>query len=306
MYSYLVKRIIQSIFVIIGVSIVIFVLIRVIPGDAARLLAPTATQEELVSIRERLGLNEPIYIQYYRFIKDMVKGNFGESFYYKKPVIGLILQALPKTIFLIMLSLIFALIVSLPLGILAGIKPNSIYDKCTIGFSLITQSMPIFWVGLMLILGVAIRLQLLPAIGYHGINYVILPSITLSISLWAYLTQCIRVNINNVMQMDFIKASIARGISFNKIVFIYAFKNVVIPLLMLVSSLMAYIFGGAMITEYIFNYPGIGLLILNAIFRRDYPLLQILVILLSIGFMIINLIVDMLNIVIDPRMRSER
>jgi len=306
LYTYIVKRILQSIFVIFGVSIVIFFLIRIVPGDPARLIAPSATEKQLELIREDLGLDKPIHLQYVQFIKDVIRGDFGESIFYKKQVVELIKNSLPKTLLLIGTSLLIALFISIPIGILGAIKPNKLWDKFSMAFSLVAQSMPNLWIGLMLIMIVAMHLKLLPVVGYKDFSYIILPAIALSISMWAVFTRTIRVSLGEVLQRDFIKGAISRGISIKKVVLFYAFKNILPTLMVVIGIQIGVLFGGAMIIEYIFNFPGIGLLTVNAVLRRDYPLIQILVILMSAIFMFVNLFVDIAHITIDPRVRGEK
>jgi peptide/nickel transport system permease protein len=294
----------QGIVVIAGVTVVIFVVIRLIPGDPTRLMAPNASQEKLENLREQFGFSDPIPVQFVKFLRNASRGDFGYSLFEKQNVTTLIAQAAPKTILLAFSALLLAMIFSFPLGILAAIKRDTILDQFTLAIAVTTQSMPNFWVAIMLLYIVAGRWKLLPAVGYKNPIYAVLPAFALSLSMVALLIRTVRLVMIDNLGTDFVKAARARGVPALALTLRHALRNAVIPLITVIGVQVGYLLGGAVVVEMIFNYPGLGLLTLNAVLRRDYYLIQGLVVLFAAIFVVINMAVDISYAYLDPRIRK--
>jgi peptide/nickel transport system permease protein len=304
MLGVIVRRLLQGVLVVFGVTLVIFMVIRLIPGDPTRLMAPNASEEKLEGLREQFGFTDSLPVQFGKFLSNASQGDFGWSLFEKDKVTTLIARTAPKTALLAGGALALAILFSFPLGILAALNRDSIWDKLTLLISVTTQSMPNFWVAIMLLYIVAVRWKLLPAIGYKGPKYAILPAIALSLSLVAMLIRNVRLVMISNMDMDFVKAARARGISGWGVVIRHALRNATIPIITLLGVQVGYLLGGAVVIELIFNYPGLGLLTLNAVLRRDYYLVQGLVILLASVFVVVNMIIDISYAYLDPRIRQ--
>jgi ABC-type dipeptide/oligopeptide/nickel transport system permease component len=304
MLGVIVRRFLQGIIIIFGVTIVIFAVIRLIPGDPTRLMAPNATQETLDTLRDQFGFSDPIPVQFVKFLHNASHGDFGISLFEKDKVTTLIARAAPKTILLSVAALLMAMLFSFPLGILAALKRDTIFDQATLAIAVTAQSMPNFWVAIMLLYIVAAKWHLLPAIGFKNVTYAILPAIGLSLSMVALLIRTVRLVMIDNMNTDFVKAARARGIPAWAVVIKHALRNAVIPLITVIGVQVGYLLGGAVVIEMIFNYPGLGLLTLNAVLRRDYYLVQGLVVLFAAIFVVINMIVDISYAYLDPRIRK--
>lgn len=298
------RRLGQSVLVIIGVTVAIFFILRLVPGDPVAMMAPMAGEERRAVIRAELGLDQSMFVQFWVFITHAVQGDFGKSYYQQTPVLQLVLERIVLTLQIAVVAIAMTLIVSVPLGGFAGARRNSLLDRAVMGMSVLFQSLPNFWVALMLVLFVAASWGWLPAVGYEGWRSLILPSVALAMGLIAAETRSVRILLIDVLQSEFIRAARNRGLSELRILFKYALKNTVVPLLTMVGAQFGYLLGGAIIIEFIFDYPGLGLLTLNAVLRRDYPLIQAIVVVVALIFVIINLIVDLSYNYLDPRIRQ--
>jgi ABC-type dipeptide/oligopeptide/nickel transport system permease component len=301
---FLVRRITQAAFVVLCVAIVIFFIMRLIPGDPARLMAPRASEEALAAIRVQLGLNEALPVQFIRFLGNAVRGDFGNSYYEQSSALSLILERLPKTLLLTGLAMGMAIVIGVPLGILAAVRRDTFIDRLILSIQMLLQSAPNFWLALVLLLVVAVNLRWLPAIGFSGLQSAILPATALAIGLIAVISRVVRSSMIEILEQDMVKALKARGIPGSLIVWKHGLKNALLPLLTLTAAQVGYLIGGAVVVEFIFNYPGIGLLTLNAVLRRDFPLVQAVVIVASGILVSINLLVDLSYGLIDPRVRQ--
>lgn len=304
---FLLNRIGQAVIVLIGVITLIFFVLRLVPGDPVSVIAPSATAEAKEQIRFELGLDQPLATQYIGFIGDITRGDFGESYFFQGQAIDLVLNALPFTAMLAGCALLLALLVAVPLGIVSAVFADRWPDRVILGICLIMQSSPNFWIALLLLSVVAVNSGIFPTVGFVGPMSLVLPSLTLSISLIAVLAQVVRVSLFEVLRTDMVTAMQARGIAPRRIVLVHGMRHVSVPLLTVVGAQFGYLLGGAVIIEYIFNYPGLGLLTLNAVLRRDYPLLQIITLVTSLIFLLINLLIDLSYGLIDSRLSvSER
>lgn len=300
-----VSRLIQGLLVVVGATIAAFLIVRIIPADPARLIAPQASEEQLQELRTALGFNKPIPEQLIDFLSKATVGDFGVSVYLNDSVTHLISEKIPLTMALAFLALGLAIGVSIPLGVVAALRRDSLIDRVVLFFSIGILSMPNFWLGLMLIFLVAVKWRWLPAQGYQDWQSFILPAFTLSLTLMPLYVRMTRAVMIDVLNQDFIKALNARGISTARVTFKHGLKNVAVPLLTVLGVQMGQLLGGALVIEYIFNFPGMGLLMFKAILRRDYPLVQGITVVLATIFVLLNLLIDISYSYLDPRIRRQ-
>ncbi len=304
MIAYIFRRLLQAIFVIFGVTCVVFFVLRVVPGDPARLMVPPGSSEEIVAqIRQQLGTDEPIIVQFGQFLGGLLQGDLGESFRHDRPVLGLVLSRLPATLALTATTMTTAVLVAVPLGILAAYRSGGILDRAILIVSLAGQSIPNFWLGVMLVLFFAVGLGWFPAIGMGGPASLVLPTITMALILVAILVRTVRQNMLEVLSEDYIRTARAKGMPETKVVLVHALKNAAIPLITILGIQVGFVLGSAFVVEMIFNWPGVGLLALEAMRTRDFPVVQGVVILVATVFTLANLAVDIAYAYLNPRVR---
>jgi peptide/nickel transport system permease protein len=304
MVAYILRRLLQSAFVIFGVACVTFLVLRLVPGDPARLMVPPGTSEKVVdSLRQELGTDEPLIVQFGRFLGGLLQGDLGESFRQGRPVLELVLDALPATLALATTTMLTAVLVAVPLGIVAAYRSGGILDRVILIFSLAGQSVPNFWLGVMLVLVFAIRLQWFPAIGMAGPGSIVLPTLTLALILVAILVRTVRQSMLEALNEDYVRTARAKGMPETKVVLVHALKNAAIPLVTILGLQVGFVLGGAFVVELIFDWPGVGLLALEAIDTRDFPVVQGVVILVAAVFTFANLAVDIAYAYLNPRVR---
>jgi peptide/nickel transport system permease protein len=304
MTRYIVRRLALSLVVLFGVSIVVFGLIHLAPGDPARLmLYDTAPEEEVQAMRKTLGLDQPLYLQYWLFLSHAVRGDLGRSLYYKQPALGIILEHLSATAELTFAALLFSLAVAVPMGIVSAVKRDSPWDYAGMFIATVGQATPVYWLGLMLILFFAVQLRILPTSGRGGLEHLILPSVALGAPLMALVTRMVRSGMLDILGEDYVRTARAKGLAERLIVLRHALRNIMIPLVTIVGLQFGALLGGAVITETVFAWPGVGRLVVTAITARDYPLVQAATLLVSFYFVAINLLLDVLYVYIDPRIR---
>jgi len=301
----LLNRLLFGFVVVFGVITILFAVLRVIPGDPARVLATAGTDEQIKELRKTLGLEKPLTTQYFIFLGKMIKGDFGKSFYSpQENILSLVLKRAVTSLRLAFFAIFLALGIALLLGILSGIYAGSIFDRVSLGFIMICQSLPNFWLGMILVLFFAIKLNVFPATGDHGFISLILPGTAVGLNLVAVLTRFIRLNMIDILNTDYIKAARARGIRESSIILRYAFRNCILPLFTIVTVQFGVLIGGIVIIEFVFDYPGLGLLTLNAVLRRDYPLVQAIIMVVAVLFVFLNLLTDISYYALDPRVRK--
>ncbi len=301
-WSYVIRRAWQSLTILLGVSIVVFGLMH-LSGDPIRLLAPIdTTAEELEAIRKLHGLDRPLPVQYWNFLSGVLRGDFGKSLRSGENALHLALERVPATARLALTALAFSLIVALPFGVLAAVKRNTWIDRTVMGAALIGQSMPVFWLGILLILVFAVNLGVLPATGTRaGWRSLILPGITLGMFNMARTARLLRSELLEVLQAEYIMTARAKGMSARVVLWRHAFRNAVIPLVTLIGLDLGALLAGSVITETIFAWPGIGRLSVNAIYGRDYPVVQAAVLVVASIYVIINFLVDLSYAFLNPR-----
>lgn len=306
MFLHILQRLFHALFVIFAISTIVFWVLRM-SGDPVVLLLPQdTTKEEIAALRQAMGFNDPQYIQYLRFLGKLTKGDFGHSFHYRQPALKLLLERMPATLQLTFAAITFAILIAIPLGILSAVKYGTGLDTFSLGLATVGQSIPLFWLGLMLMLVFSVSLGWLPTSGRGGWEHLILPAVTLGSYPMAAIVRLLRANMLTALRMDYVTAARAKGVGEFWIVVKHAFKNAAIPVVTLIGLQFGVLFGGAVVTEVIFSWPGIGRLMVLAIYNRDFPLVQGAVIFLAIVFVTVNLTVDLLYGYLDPRVRVGR
>lgn len=314
MTKYIIQRIIQAVPVLFVVSVIVFILMRLIPGDPAlSLMGMEATQEQLVAVRQAWGLDRPLHIQYFYWLRNLLSGNLGKSYFSGIPVSDLIKQKLPSTVELTLISMSLALLIGVPAGILAAIKRNSIIDVLTSMSVLFGISFPDFWLGILLILLFALTLGWLPALGHvpfskdpsGNLRFVALPALTLGLILAAPIMRFLRSGMLDVLSEEYIRVARAKGLAERAVLFRHALKNAAIPTVTMVGVQLASLLGGTAIVETVFAWPGVGWLLVNAVNQRDYSVVQALVMMLAAIFVVVNLLVDILYAALDPRIHYQ-
>ena len=306
MTSYIIRRLLILIPVILGLTLVVFLLVNVLPGDTARLIAGEYADEATVeNIRVQMGLDQPILVQYGRYLGDLLKGDLGRSYQTHRPIANEIRAVFPKTIQLAITTEIIGLVIGVLLGMAAALRHGKALDRIISMFGVLGLSMPQFWFALVLQLLLSVKLGLLPPSGYKlGFDlYIILPSLTLGIPTAGWMSRVARSAFLEVLPQNFIRAGYAKGLSRNTMVWKHTLKNTMIPVISLVGTDMSRLLTGTMIVESVFVWPGIGKYGLDALLMKDMPALQATVIVLALSICLVNLIVDVLYAVVDPRIR---
>jgi peptide/nickel transport system permease protein len=286
---------------ILGITIIIFIITNVVGDPVALLMNPEATKEQYQVLRHQLGLDRPFHTQYLLFLKNVVMGDFGRSFQFEEPAMALVWEHLPATVELTVAAVIFAILASIPVGIMSAVKPYSLIDRMGRFIALTGQAAPGYWLGIMAILFFGVRLRLLPISGRGTLAHLILPAVTLGFYALAAIMRLTRSAMLDVMDRDYIRTARIKGLGEKKVVLKHAFKNALIPVVTIVSLFLGRLLGGAVVTETIFAWPGLGRLSIQAIQASDFPLVQAAVFVMSIFFIAINLLVDILYSWIDPR-----
>lgn len=298
------KRLVQGIFVTVCVIFISFVILRMIPGDPAKVMAPTATPEQQQLIRDSMGLDKSIPQQFKMYMANLVKGDLGESYFKSDTVVNVMKQAVPLSLILLVSAIVTSILLSIVLGTVAGLNGNSWIDRLISSIAVLFQSMPNYWVSSVLIIIFSVNLGVLPSMDYQGPASCVLPTVALALPLTAVLTKVVRSSLIDSYNQEFVKVAYARGISKVAIYFKYALRNSVIPFVIALGTQLGFLVGSIVVVEYVFNFPGIGYTVLNAILRRDYNLVQGIIILFSVFFIVLNIVIDLGSIRLDPRMRK--
>jgi peptide/nickel transport system permease protein len=297
------RRILHALFVVFGVSLAVFFLSHLSGDPTLLMIQPGASQEDVAALRHRLGFDQPLPVQYAQFLSRAVQADFGNSLWQNQPALPLVLERMPATLQLTLAAMAISTVVSVPAGIIAAIKRGSVYDSLVMLVSLLGQSIPVYWLGLMLILTFGVRFELLPTSGYGSISHLILPAITLAAYAMARNARLVRSGMLDVLGQDYIRTARAKGLVEGVVVLRHGLRNAAIPVVTLLALDFGALLGGAVITETIFAWPGVGRLVMQAIFQRDFPLVQAAVFVVAITFVLINLAVDILYTMLDPRIR---
>jgi len=313
MIALIVRRAFELIFLLFGISFLVFSSMHIAPGDPASMIGgPTATESDLAAIRTNLGLDDPFLVQYGRYVKDAVQGDFGYSYQTKQPVSEAIAVRFPNTLKLAVASMIIAIIIGISAGLISALRHNSWLDVSSTTFALAGISIPNFWLGALLILVFAVNFQILPVGGlsspfytWQGIKELILPAITLGTGSAAMIARMTRSSMLEVIRADYVRTARAKGVKERNVIWIHTLKNAMIPVITVIGLNFGFLLGGTIITEKVFAINGIGRLMIDAIASRDFPMVQGSVLLVATLFVIVNLIVDIIYTFIDPRIKYD-
>jgi peptide/nickel transport system permease protein len=319
--EFLVKRISQGLLIVAITSFIIFTLLRVVPGDPVRLIVGGMAPPDVVEqVATKMGLRDPIVVQYGRYMGRLLQGDMGQSYLRPRsgmiaaggqyidptksdmaPVVDLILERLPYTLQLGGLALAFAFLMAFPIGVAGGLHPNGWQNSVAFGVQSLFVSLPNFWLAIVLILFLSVKLDWLPALGYKGFSYTILPAFVLAVEITPFIVRTLTTSLAEVMQANFIDEARVRGLSRRRIVYFHALRNASAPLVNLLGIQLSTLIGGVLVIEYIFDYPGLGDLTVVSVVGRDFPVIQGIAITTSAVFVFINIVVDLVAYMIDPR-----
>jgi peptide/nickel transport system permease protein len=300
---FLLRRVPQLVVVLFGVSIVTFGMVRLTGDPVTVLLGETATDEAIAQIRSELALDRPVHVQYARFIRNALRGDFGESLRYRQPALTLFVERLPATLELAGAALLLALIIGLPIGITAALRPQSAFDGLVRGLALTGQAIPGFYLGLVAIIVFGAQLRLLPTGGRGSLAHLILPAFTLAAYQAAIVARFARGAMLEVLGEDYIRTARAKGLRRFRVIVQHGLRNALIPVVTIIALQVGTLLSGAVVTETVFSWPGVGRLAVQAIYARDFPIVQVTVMVTAALFVAINLLTDLLYVLLDPRVR---
>jgi peptide/nickel transport system permease protein len=310
--EYVIKRLFTLLPILLIVGFIAFFLMHVTPGDpAAIMLGPEAMPKDIQQLREELGLTESLPVQFARWISRALQGNFGESYYYGKPVVEVILARIEPTLLLTSYGLMIAMLIGIPSGVIAAIKSNTSVDQSVMVMALLGVSMPQFWLALNMIILFAVKLGWFPPTGYRpllsgitaNMKYLLMPSVALGFGQAALIARMTRTTMLEVIREDYIKTARAKGLKEFFVIMKHALRNAFVEIITVIGMAFAALMGGAFVIEIVFNMPGVGSLIINAVKRRDFPLIQGTMLFIATAIVIVNLIVDIIYVYLDPRIR---
>lgn len=307
MLKFTLKRLASLVLVLIGVSFLVFMLLSLTPGDPVRMmLGESATPEAQEALREEMGLNDPLLVQYGRYMKNIiVHQDLGQSYTTQRPVLGEILNVFPNTVALAVAAMVIAIVLGIFLGIISAVKQNSLLDNIVMVLALIGTSAPIFWIGILMILLFSVQLGWLPPSGFGSFEQLIMPALALGMQSTAVVARMTRSSMLEVIRQDFVKTARAKGQKEIIVVVKHVFRNALIPIITVVGLQFGTLLGGAMLTEIVFSIPGVGRLMIEAIKQRDFPIVQGSVLFVAACFSLVNLAVDLLYAVVDPKVSKE-
>lgn len=303
MKQYLIKRLLQIIPVLFIITFIVFCMVYVAGDPTAMMLPLDAPDEQVAALRESLGLDRSLIEQYISFLGRLLKGDFGESFRYREPALGIVLERIPATLELTAASMLFATIIAIPMGIWSATRQNTFIDLFITGTSVLGKAMPGFWLGIMLMLFLAVNNQILPVSGRGTLANLVLPGLTLGVGLAAEMTRLIRSNMLEILGQDYIKTAKSKGLSDRIVIYKHAFMNSLIPVITIMAVQTSHLVGGALTTEAVFAWPGLGQLIVQAANGRDMAILQAAIFIVAIMVIIINFVADFLYCLVDPRVK---
>ena len=305
MSTYILKRLGEAVLVCFGISVITFLLLHV-AGDPVRLLLSIeAKAEDAAILRKSLGLDQPLYVQYGIFLKDLIRLDFGKSLFIREPALSLVLERFPATLQLTVAGMVIALLIAIPLGVVAAVRRHSVLDNLCTALAVSGQAMPIFWLGLMLIILFSVRFHLLPASGRGTFAHLLMPAFTLSASLAPITMRMTRSKMLDILSADYIRTARAKGLHEQLVLFRHALRNASIPIVTILGLQFGRLLGGAIVTEAVFAWPGLGTLALSAIRNFDYPLAQACILTMAFIIVLVNLGIDVLVGWLDPRVRFD-
>jgi len=312
MWAYIIRRVLATIPVMLVVAVIVFLLLRLSPGDPAAIIAgDQATSHDIEQIRIQLGLDKPLVVQFFQWLGSLLQGDLGRSVFNNRPVLELIAQRLEPTISLAILTMLFAIVVAIPLGVIAAWKVGTWIDRAIMTFAVIGFSFPVFLVGYLLVFGFSLEWRFFPVQGYRDmaggfvpfIRHLILPSVALGLVYTALLARMTRSTMIDVLNEDYIRTARAKGLAMDAVLLGHALKNAAVPIVTTIGVGIALLIGGVVVTESVFAIPGIGRLTIDAVLQRDYPVIQGVILVVSFIYVMINLVIDLSYTLLDPRVR---
>jgi peptide/nickel transport system permease protein len=305
MTTYLVKRLLQAALVMWAAASMIFVLMRMAGSPVDLILPPEASVADRERLTAQLGLDQPLAVQYVTFLGDLLRGDFGQSYWQNRPALSIVLEHFPATIQLATAAIIVSLAVSVPLGVLSAVRKGSSADNLTMALALVGHAMPTFWLALLLIMVFSVYLHVLPSFGRGSWQHMILPTISLAAYSIARLARITRSSMLEVLDQDYIRTARAKGLSGSSVIWRHALRNAALPIVTLAALEFGVLLGGTVLTELIFAWPGLGWLAMEAVSRRDFPLVQAIILVVANTFVLINLATDILYVYINPKIRID-
>jgi len=312
MLKYILQRLIGMIVVMFFVVTIVFVIVRITPGDpAAIMLGPEATQADIEQLRARLGLDAPLIIQYFFYIGQLLQGDLGQSIFLGQSVLDALIDRAEPTFFLTLFSILIACVIALPIGIYAAYRRGSFIDQAATTLAMLAASIPSFWLGLILMQFLAVRMGWFPVSGYGGpgtslnerLWHLVLPALALGVVSSALILRFTRASMLDVLGDDYVRTARAKGLRENRVILKHALKNALIPIITVIGLTMAVLISGAVVTETVFGLPGVGNLVVSAVLRRDYPVIQGALLIIAALYVLINFAIDMIYLLVDPRVR---
>ncbi len=300
------QRLLDFIPMLLITSMVVFALLHLLPGDpvTSMMSGSGASAEVIATVRHQLGLDQPAYVQYWRFLSGALRGDLGRSLTARREVVDMVAELAPRTIELALAAVILAVVAGVPLGIVAAVKRNTWIDRLAMLVAMAGVSMPQFWLALLALFLFSFRLGWVPATGVGGLNRVILPAAVLGFGSAAAISRMVRASMLEVLGQDYVTAARGRGVSFYKVVTHHAFRNALIPVVTVIGLQIGWLVGGAVIVETVFARPGVGRLLVQAITSKDFPVVQAVILYITLGYLLVNLFMDILYGILDPRIRQ--
>lgn len=303
MVSFMLRRSVRGVIALWGVVTAVFFVMRLSGDPVALMVPPDAPTAYIDEIRHQMGFDRPLLVQYGIYLQNIAQGDFGESVRERKPAVSLVVERLPKTLELAAAAFTLAILIAIPIGLISALRPNSLADNLAVFFALLGQSTPTFVVGILLILTLGLKLGMFPISGTGGVLHIVMPAITLAAFAMASIARLTRASFLEVLRETYVRVARAKGLPERSIIATHAFRNAAIPIITITALQFGNLLSGAVVTEQVFAWPGIGLLAINAIHNRDYPVAQAVVIFISAMFIVLNFLTDVLYAWVDPRIR---
>jgi peptide/nickel transport system permease protein len=297
------RRLLRAVAALLVVTAVVFTLLHVSGDPAYILLTPEASPEDRAAFRAEYGLDRPLWVQYGRYLGRLAQGDFGQSLSFRTPAAAVALERLPATLELTLAAMTLAVLVSVPAAVLAAIRRGTLFDRALMALTLIGQTVPTFWLGMVMILVFAVRFHLFPASGRGGVLHLVMPATALALWLTALLARVTRSEMIEALEQDYVRTARAKGLTERGIAARHALKNALLPIITVMGLQFGGLLGGAVMTETVFAWPGVGTMILDAILKKDFPVVLAGVVIVAMGFIVVNLLLDLLYTVLDPRLR---
>ncbi len=297
------RRVLRAVAALLVVTAVVFTLLHVSGDPAYILLTPEASPEDRAAFRAEYGLDRPLWVQYGRYLGRLAQGDFGQSLSFRTPAAAVALERLPATLELTLAAMALAVLVSVPAAVLAAVRRGTLFDRALMTLTLIGQTVPTFWLGMVMILVLAVRFHLFPASGRGGVLHLVMPATALALWLTALLARVTRSEMIEALEQDYVRTARAKGLTERGIAARHALKNALLPIITVMGLQFGGLLGGAVMTETVFAWPGVGTMILDAILKKDFPVVLAGVVIVAMGFIVVNLLLDLLYTVLDPRLR---